>query len=324
MEKNRLEIFNKRLNKARNDFKILLNDKNNKKDKLEELKKIIDECNIIEDYNIEYLKILKEFEEEEIFKLNLLKYEGSISEKKINENFPKIIVKISALDKIKLLITKILNLNSLTIKEREEEVKDILSQIKKIKLYKLNIQLFPSDNMELYIFLIYQMFCGNISNKIKEFKIDSLIQYKKDEDKKYDLKLLKEINEMIEKSKVNKDIKFQDEIKSQIKIKIDNYEIFQIVHNSKFNDYLNGFYKFYDELNINIVKRFFEKEKFNEEDVKLFEQFTFFLSNYEFQNLKDEDINIWKESLEELSIEEIKEKIEDLNKLFEKKIKFIN
>ena len=76
-----------------------------KKDiQLEDLKNIIEKkCNIFEKYNIEYLKILKNKVHIEDFKEELKKYHDSISEMKMMENFPNIIEKKNATNRINIL-----------------------------------------------------------------------------------------------------------------------------------------------------------------------------------------------------------------------------
>ena len=172
MKKKHLDIYEKQLVKIKEDYNKIINDKENKYDKLEKLKKIIDKCNIIEEYNIEYLKELNSVEDENNFKQNLKKYEGSISSKLINENFEKYknaINKIDAIDKINLLILSIVNLKFLSLKEQTKNLKNIFNEIKSQKIYKLNFQLLPSDNLELYLFNLYQVFCLNIYDKIPKF-----------------------------------------------------------------------------------------------------------------------------------------------------------
>ena len=157
MKKKHLEIFEKQLVKIKEDYNKIINDKENKCDKLEKLKKIIDKCNIIEEYNIEYLKELNSVEDENNFKQNLKKYEGSISSKLINENFEKyknIINKIDALDKIKLLIFSIVNLKTLSLLEQTENLKNIFNEIKSQKVYKLNFQLIIYIKSFVQIFMI--------------------------------------------------------------------------------------------------------------------------------------------------------------------------
>ena len=177
MKEKHLPIFEEKLVKIKEDYNKIINNKENKFDKLEELKKIIEQCNIIEEYNIEYLKELNAVEDENSFKKHLKKYEGSISSKSINENFEKyknIINKIDAFDKINLLICSIINLNFLPLSEQTKELKNILNEIKSQKVYKLNFQLLPSDNLELYLFNLYQVFCSGILDKINHLKVNNL------------------------------------------------------------------------------------------------------------------------------------------------------
>ena len=127
-EKKHLKIYEEKLVKIEEDYYKIINDKENKYDKLEELKKIIEQCNIIENKNVEYLKLLNSVEKEHTFIQNLKKYEGSITSKLINENFKKyenIINKIDALHKINSLIISIADLNSYILPEQEENLKKL-------------------------------------------------------------------------------------------------------------------------------------------------------------------------------------------------------
>ena len=172
MDKKHLDVFEQRLKEVKEQYLKIQNDKDNKDDKFEELKKIINKCNIIEEYNLAYLKSLKEFEDDKNFKSVLENYECSLSIETIDENFPKIINKIKAMDKIKLLIFSILELESLPKYFQEIKIKNIFDQIKSEKYYKLNCQLLPSDNMELYLYNLYQVFRIIILEKINRFQIN--------------------------------------------------------------------------------------------------------------------------------------------------------
>ena len=97
---------------------------------------------------------------------------------------------------------------------------------------------------------------------------------------------------------------------------MDELVIFKIIHNKRFNKYLKNFSKFYYELSLYSEQIFFQNENFNENDVKLFEKFIHTFSNYDFEDLKNSFIKLWKESFEEISIEEMKSKIEKINKLY--------
>ena len=278
MEKNEkhLKIFEEKLVKIKEDYNKIINDKENKCDKLEELKKIIDQCNIFEEYNIEYLKLLNSVEKEDIFIQNLKKYECSITSKLIDENFEKyknIINKIDALKKINLLIISILNLKSLSLKDQEENLKKIFKEIKSQKIYELNFQLLPSDNSELYLFILYQVLCSCIYEKIKQLKVNNLDKYESKEEKLYDIKKKKENSSLIEQHKQLKndidkmndkeDTNYKEkekEIKnllSKITLKEEELELFQIIHSNDFKEYIKGFYKFYEDLKEDLDKKIF-------------------------------------------------------------------
>ena len=336
MKEKHLEIFEKQLVKIKEDYNKIINDKENKDDKLEELKKIIDKCNIIEEYNIEYLKELNSVEDENNFIQNLKKYEGSISSKLINENFEKyknIINKIDALDKINLLILSIVNLKSLSLLEQTKNLKNIFNEIKSQKIYTLNFQLLPSDNLELYLFNLYQIFCSNIYHKINQLKGNYFDEYEAEEEKLANKKMVKEIALMIDKykklkndiniknnkenenNKDNKDNKEKEikELYSEISLKNEEYKLFQIIHSNYFKKYINGFNKFYSDLSCDLNQKFFKNNNLNENDIKLFEKFIHTLSNYDFHKLNKHFIKIWKESLEELSIQDINNELKKYN-----------
>ena len=334
MEKNEkhLKIFEEKLVKIKEDYNKIINDKEKKCDKLEELKKIIDQCNIFEEYNIVYLKLLNSVEKEDIFLQNLKKYECSITSKLIDENFEKyknIINKIDTLKKINLLIISILNLKSLSLKEQEENLKKIFKEIKSQKIYELNFQLLPSDNSELYLFILYQVLCLCIYEKIKQLKVNNLDKYESKEEKLYDIKKMKEISSLIDQHKQLKndidkmndkeDTNYKEkekEIKnllSKITLKKEELELFQIVHSNDFKEYIKGFYKFYEDLKEDLDKKFFNIENLSEIDFKLFEKFIHTLSNYDFDKLNKHIIKIWKESLRELTIKDINNELKKYN-----------
>ena len=188
-EEKHLKIYEEKLVKIEEDYYKIINDKENKYDKLEELKNIIEQCNIFENKNVGYLKLLNSVEKEDTFIQNLKKYEGSITSKLINENFKKyenIINKIDALHKINSLIISIADLNSYILPEQEERLEKIIYEIKSQKKYKLNFQLLPSDNLELYLFTLYQVICSSIYEKINQLKVNNLDKYESKEEKLYD------------------------------------------------------------------------------------------------------------------------------------------
>lgn len=321
MESFRLNIFKEKMMNVSQVYEEMKKD--NSIDKLEELKKIIDDCNIFEKYNIEYLKLLKQIEKEEIFKNNLEKFECTLTEDKIIKNFYEFRKsKIESIDKIKIIMEELSTLNFQTDKEKELVIKNLFSQKKKEKQYNLNCQLLPLDNIELYSFNIYQLFLINIFDKINNFEIKNLSQYENEIDKNYAENKSHEIVGMIQQYDNSIEQVYKETIKSKINLEIENYEIFKIIHNNNFNDYLKGYSEFYSSLKNNLNKRFFKNKITEEKDIILFEQFSFFVSNYDFNNFREKYINLWKESLEELTIEEIKKIIEHENKYNRKKKSF--
>ena len=297
MESFRLNIFKEKIMNVSKVYEEMKKD--NSIDKLEELKKIIDDCNIFEKYNIEYLKLLKQIEKEEIFKNNLEKFECTLTEDKIIKNFYEFRKsKIESIDKIKIIMEELSTLNFQTDKEKELVIKNLFSQNKKEKQYNLNCQLLPLDNIELYSFNIYQLFLINIFDKINNFEIKNLSQYENEIDKNYAENKSHEIVGMIQQYDNSIEQVYKETIKSKINLEIENYEIFKIIHNNNFNDYLKGYSEFYSSLKNNLNKRFFKNKITEEKDIILFEQFSFFVSNYDFNNFREKYINLWKESLE--------------------------
>ena len=85
MHYKRLKIYGDKLNLYKKQFNEIISGNNN--DKLEDLKKIIDNCNVFEQFNLEYLKLLKNFESKESFEKDLKKYEVTISDENLNKYF---------------------------------------------------------------------------------------------------------------------------------------------------------------------------------------------------------------------------------------------
>ena len=123
-------------------------------------------------------------------------------------------------------------------------------------------------------------------------------------------KLKNDINNKDNKDNKEKEIK---ELDLKISLKTEEYKLFQIIHSNYFKKYINGFNKFYSDLSCDLNKKFFKNNNLNESDIKLFEKFIHTLSNYDFHKLNKHIIKIWKESLEELSIQDIKNELKKYN-----------
>ena len=103
------------------------------------------------------------------------------------------------------------------------------------------------------------------------------------------------------------------QLTSEITSKKKELELFQIIHSKNFQKYIKGFNIFYNELSVYLNKKFFKNENSKEFHIKLFEKFVHTISNFDFNYLDEDNITIWKESLEELSIEDIKNKLKQYN-----------
>ena len=135
--------------------------------------------------------------------------------------------------------------------------------------------------------------------------------------------MLKEITLMIDEcNKLKNDKKKENnkekeneinELNLKISLKTEEYELFQIIHSKYFKKYINGFNKFYSNLSDNLNKKFFKNENLNENDIKLFEKFIHTLSNYDFYKLNNNITKIWKDSLEELPIQDMNNELKKYN-----------
>ena len=328
MDSKRLKIYNDKLIELKNEFSEI---QNMKEDKLDKLQKLIEKCNIFENYNLAYLKVLSEFENEERFKNILLKYEDSISEEKMNQIFPNTIEKISGYKKINSIFLELLNLSySYDNINLEKNLRDFISKLNDSisNRYKINFQLLPSDNIELYLNIIYTIFCVNILKKLNYISKNNFIS-EKQEDMDFIKGKTKEIAQLIDKAKSFKDKESQEykSLKTQIDFQIKELDIFEMVHNKNFKIYLKNFNYFFAKIQKDFNERFKSGIFVKDEDIMLFEKFVFFISSYDFDNIDFNYIYIWKESFKELPMNTIQEKIADINSNsshLEKKCEMIN
>lgn len=92
----------------------------------------------------------------------------------------------------------------------------------------------------------------------------------------------------------------------------ENLTIFKIVHNKQFKKYLEYINYFYESVT-NFIQRFLEKPIMNEEDIEIFENFVFFIGNYDFENINYNYINIYQDSFKEFPLDYIRNTIEKIN-----------
>ena len=198
MKNERLEKYNLILKKAYEDFNKIKSENNNK---LEALQDIIDKCNIIEEFNVEYLKELKKIKKQDDFKKSLEFYEESLSKEAIEKNFSDAkIQKVSAINKIKLFLSEMICLKDLANDEKYIKLKNIFDRfsekIKNIE-YKINCQILPLDNIELYLNILYRTIYIDFFETIKIFSYFK--NYKDNKNKEFDKNKISEIEDMKKK-----------------------------------------------------------------------------------------------------------------------------
>lgn len=318
----RLDKYEKKLENLRESFKKIkiLNDDNNK---LEELNNIINECNIIEEFNIEYLKVLKKVNEKD-FGNNFNKYKLSLTKEAIIENsLGTKEDKSNAVDRIRELFTQIIVLKICDNNDtKQNDIQKIFKQLRfaKKENYDINFQILPMDNIELYLNIFYQLICANLYERFERYSFFD--NYKKNEDQLYDEKITMQI-EKLKNDSLEKYSSIPQEVQEQINEKVEHLMSFRIIHNNKFNTYIQELDRFYFEVINDYFKRFRSGIK-TEEDVLLYQKYVFFLSSFDFFYLKQIYIHIWKESFFfNHNLEDIKENLLHANKILENEKKKI-
>ena len=269
-----------------NDSKLDLEYKSNK------IANLLKTDNTNENIVLEYLnlmdKILAKSKDDSIKKI-ILQYECCIEEKKFNQTFqPKKITKISYKKRIMNLISLIKEYEK---KELDDKIK-LLDKIESENIVKFH-NTFPinyNSNLELYFYSLYEALCNKIMNFFKINYID-----KKD----IEMHLMKLI---IEKNK----LLFNNEMENSEKIMVIDNKIkyFPFIYGT-FNKYISAFSNFIDSTYDNFYKRFASDHLKDEKELLLFTDYIFFLSYYSFVKYNDDDyINIWNDTLIDITIEE--------------------
>ena len=307
MRYKRLKIYEDKLNDYKKKFNEIINCNNN--EKLEELKKIIDNCNIFEQFNLEYLKVLKNFENKENFEKDLKKYEVTISDENLKKYFKEFynnntnsitnITSIHTSKKIQLIIAQLITLQfSLSLNKEgqkdnitpkidepknQETLEQILMELKTQSKnpFKTHFQLLPFDNIKLFLNEVYHIFCENIYEQIKSFS--KFNNYKTNEEKQIDDDLSNEIELMTQGLKLNSNFNSSNRItEEEIELKEIKLIAYRILHNNKFKEYIKGIKNFYfetsDYFNIRIKNDDFKDETY----IYIYEKYFFFISNYNF------------------------------------------
>ena len=298
MKRERLDIYKKQLQEIENEFEIYQNSPN-----LEKIKSIIQKCNIFEKYNIAYLEELKKASSKSDFEEELEIFKDTISSEEMKNRFQ--IEKMKGKDRITMLINNLILIYQHLCQDDniglQMEVKKLLDHANKAMTnYKINFQLLPSDNLELYINTLYRLFYSKIYEILNELELhDNYTEEEKEE-------IIKMDNDLNNK-KLNK-IEITNEDKNNLKA-------YKIIRNIQFSDYFDPLGYFLERVQNDCSKRFKNVSFEKEDDLIIYEKFIFFLEGYRFEYFNYDIVELWKDSLNDtqLSEDEIEKKLEILN-----------
>ena len=200
--------------------------------------------------------------------------------------------------------------------ELKKELKNLFFKLKEVnnKKFKLNFQILPLDNKELYLNILYEILCISFYNKIKDFEDIGLNQFEKEIYINYAKKKKSEISKKIDNCKKikNRNSEEYKNLINNIDDEKENLTIFKIVHNEQFKKYLKYINYFYESVII-FIQRFLEKPIMNEEDIEIFENFVFFIGNYDFELINFNYLNIYQDTFKEFPLDYIRNTIEKIN-----------
>jgi len=292
----RLSYYELKLEEIKKEF-----EEYQKQPNFEKIKHIVEKCNIFENYNIKYLEELqkKEGGDEEEFRKSLEKFKDSIRPEILQSKFS--IEKLCGKENIRASINRLISVSQMICKDEKtlllEEIITFIEEMEKVTKsnFTTNFQLLPSDNLELYLNIINNIFCTKINKTLLVFS-------NKENINKNELDDIKEQYKKNEKS-LQKD----DEI---------IVKALKIMKNKHCFKYFNSLNDFLEGVNNNFSKRFKNKSFEDLNDLELLYKYIQFLSGYDFRNLDDYFIDLWNESLNEEQITEkyIKDNLEILNK----------
>ena len=316
------------------------------KEKIELYDKIIKLNNINENIILEYLKLLKNNEDESIFRTKLEKLQVCLSDDKYNRNFtefPRNNYRIKLLNLLNFFIQD----KTFTLNNYVAFIYYLLEEEEKIG-FNSNKMVKWENNEELYLYSLYNnllnsMF-GIISfyindksvleklSKNEEYKnIDKLLQKlkeeeekEKEEEEKIKKEEKKEKNKREEKNKMN-----ERKIREERKIKRNEYikflksckESLILREGKMYDEYLINMVMFLFSIKDNFNQRFNDIQFNNLDDKIIFEHFINFISSYLFDGNDGDYICLWNEIFIPLKKEQKYQIIKSCNnKIYNKKI----
>ena len=149
---------------------------------------------------------------------------------------------------------------------------------------------------------------------LDELKDNDTDNYNEEDKKEYT-----SLVQLCEEKKNNYKNTMSEQAEKEAKFYIQKINAFKMLQNKNIKTFFKKFVMFFKSIYKELNSRFPDYNIKDEKDIKLFENFLFFIGNYDFIKYDTIYKEIWKESLLELDIEEKKKIITKY-----KNIKFIN
>ena len=221
-----------------------------------------------------------------------------------NNNFAEVFEKkYSSLEKLEQIFEKILSNDwaMAEIKNKKEVLEffrdNIHYMIRDIK----NTSPITWENEELYVYYLYKEFLGRIEKKILYYADKNKFKYTQNKDYLLSNKIIQNLE-----SNLNDDLSepLRKGLNNLITQAYNRRESIIICVGDFFLKYLDNFREFLLTINNTYLKDFSKKKFDKKEDRELFERFMLFISNYEFENIPNLILDVWKNSFETLSTAE--------------------
>ena len=218
--------------------------------------------------------------------------------------------KYSSMEKILLILNKILSKHwkKTTFEERREATLFFLKAIKEDQFEIKNTSPITWENDELYIYNSYLVFLEQIKRKMEHYSSSNIIiDIKSDKIIKCD-KFILDIKQELQKEHPDSYVNKMKQCLEQFE---ENKKMYMVIEGNFFIKYLSGFHSFLNKIKDTYLKELsiikFEKE----EDKNIFEYFMLFISSYNFENITQDKLLVWKYSFynSENYEEEIKKKL---------------
>jgi len=303
--------------KTRNKLEEISKEKDPQKliDLYDELLKINNTDEVIVFKYLLYIKEIHRDSNNSIFVIeDFKKYINHIPIKKWNDNFSSIIKKeLSSLGKLDFIFQIILSQN--WIHTDYKNMRLILQQfsncIKETNKPINNTSPITWENRELYIYYLVRDFIGQIKNKILYYSQEKYFKNIKNKNFIECTEKLKSLQSKLE-DEMPKPLK--DKLLESIEKEKDKRESIILCEGDFFKKYLYNFRKYLFTIKNTFLKDLKEKQLDDKKDKEFFERFLLFITNYNFENLNREMLDVWENSFNNLKLPE---KIEIVGNYFD-------